>query len=415
MGLLIAMLLTILPISAFEVDGIYYEIISVGNLTCGVTNVNNVYTGHLDIPSTVTYRDRHWSVVEVKLRYCDLIESISIPNGVTDINFEGCKNLKSVTIPNSVTHIYYKAFADCSSLTEVTIPNSVTYIGEAAFAGCSSLTEVTIPNSVTYIGSSAFARCSSLTEVTIPNSVTYIGHSAFSNCSSLKYISLSDNMTMLEYGMFRNCSSLESLEIPGSIKQIQQYWLEKKYETFENCHNLMNLKLLYSTNTLSVVYQDEYINFHTTDWDNWTNTIKNLYIDRFINRDIPVPNLEKLELGESITKVQVEGIKDLKNLKIIESHALIPPRLPHMSNDQYMDVLVIVPDEALDAYKSDPIWGSFWNLQGSSENGIESVREDSVKQPIGKYNISGNSMSDNYKGLVIIRYSDGSTKKIIQK
>ena len=363
------MLLTILPISAFEVDGIYYEIISVGNLTCGVTNVNNVYTGHLDIPSTVTYRDRHWSVVEVKLRYCDLIESISIPNGVTDINFEGCKNLKSVTIPNSVTHIYYKAFADCSSLTEVTIPNSV----------------------------------------------TYIGHSAFSNCSSLKYISLSDNMTMLEYGMFRNCSSLESLEIPGSIKQIQQYWLEKKYETFENCHNLMNLKLLYSTNTLSVVYQDEYINFHTTDWDNWTNTIKNLYIDRFINRDIPVPNLEKLELGESITKVQVEGIKDLKNLKIIESHALIPPRLPHMSNDQYMDVLVIVPDEALDAYKSDPIWGSFWNLQGSSENGIESVREDSVKQPIGKYNISGNSMSDNYKGLVIIRYSDGSTKKIIQK
>ena len=390
------MLITILPISAydFEVDGIYYDIIYLEDLTCGVTNVNNVYTGHLDIPSTVTYRDRHWSVVEVKLRYCDLIESISIPNGVTDINFERCKNLKSVTIPNSVTRIGYKAFSDCSSLTEVTIPNSVTYIGDAAFGDCSSLTEVTIPNSV-----------------------THIGQSAFSGCSSLKYISLSDNMTMLEYGMFRNCSSLESLEIPGSIEQIQQDCFGiKEYRTFENCHNLMNLKLLYSTNTLSVGYQDEYINFHKTDWHNWTNTIKNLYIDRFINRDIPVPNLEKLELGESITEVQVEGIKDLKNLKIIESHALIPPSLPKMSNDQYMDVLVIVPDEALDAYKSDPTWGIFWNLKGSSEvSGIESVREDSVKQPMGKYNISGNSMSDNYKGLVIIRYSDGSTKKIIQK
>ena len=55
----------------------------------------------------------------------------------------------------------------------------MTSIGVSAFYGCSGLTSVTIPNSVTSIGSSAFYGCSGLTSVTIPESVTSIEHRAF--------------------------------------------------------------------------------------------------------------------------------------------------------------------------------------------------------------------------------------------
>ena len=48
------------------------------------------------------------------------------------------------------------AFCGCESLQSVTIPNSVTNIGDEAFGWCKSLQSITIPNSVTKIGNYAF-------------------------------------------------------------------------------------------------------------------------------------------------------------------------------------------------------------------------------------------------------------------
>lgn len=91
----------------------------------------------------------------------------------------------SLVIPDGVTNIGSSAFQNCSNLTSVTIPNSVTNIGASAFSGCSKLESITIPNSVTSIGSSAFKKCSSLTIVTISVGLTSIGTDAFSGCQRM--------------------------------------------------------------------------------------------------------------------------------------------------------------------------------------------------------------------------------------
>ncbi|MGM9929310.1 MAG: leucine-rich repeat domain-containing protein [Bacillus sp. (in: firmicutes)] len=143
---LVAMLLSFAPKQAsaydFEVDGIYYNVVSMSDFTCEVTSGDNEYTGEVNIPEQVTYNKRTFSVTSIGYDA-----------------FIGCKGLTSVTIGNSVTSIGHYAFSLCSGLTGVTIGNSVTTIGDDAFSWCSDLTGVTIPNSVTSIGDHAFNEC----------------------------------------------------------------------------------------------------------------------------------------------------------------------------------------------------------------------------------------------------------------
>lgn len=146
-----------------------------------------------EIPRTVTYGNTTYSVTSIgdyAFRYCESLESVTIPNSIISIGsaFWYCSSLKSITIPNSVTSIGSYAFYHCTSLESVIIPNSVSSIRNNAFGSCSSLKNITIPNSVTKIEDSAFYFCNSLESVIIPNSVTSIGYNAFSYCKTLKFL-----------------------------------------------------------------------------------------------------------------------------------------------------------------------------------------------------------------------------------
>ena len=208
-----------------EVDGVYYNLISKGNIA-EVTKGDKAYSGDITIPSSIKVNDLEYTVKVIKedaFRGCRDITSVTIPNSVTsiaDYAFYDCSGLTSVTIPNSVTSIGYKAFSYCSGLTSVTIPNSVTSIADHAFNGCSGLTSVTIPNSVTSIGACAFYYCRGLTSVTIPNSVTSIGDYAFGYCSGLTSVTIPNSVTSIADYAFFCCSGLTLVTIPNSVTSI---------------------------------------------------------------------------------------------------------------------------------------------------------------------------------------------------
>lgn len=327
LGMLIAALLGSLSAYAydFEVDGIYYDVVSFTDFTCRVTSGTEKYSGDIEIPSEVKYNNRTLSV--------------------------------------------------------------------------------------TGIGNYAFQYCSSLTSVTIPDSVTEIGDWAFKDCSSLVSIKLSDSLKSISYGLFEDCKSLESLSIPGSVEDIYQYQynaaFREEYTTFGNCDNLKMLRVEYSPEKLVAWRGSSYDNY---GWRDWTERIEVLYIDRSLNNAIPVPNLEKLELGANIKAVRIYNLSYSDKLTTIESHALVPPALPEMSNMQYMNLDVIVPAEAFDAYQADANWGKFWNLQAS---GVDGIKVDSKKEIIGRYDMNGRTVLEDYHGLVIVRFSDGTCKKIL--
>ena len=191
----------------------------------------------ITIPNSVT------SVGRSAFSGCSGLTSFTIPNSVTSIGggvFAGCSGLTSVTIPNSVTSVGRSAFYGCSGLTSFTIPNSVTSIESYAFSGCSGLTSVTIPNSVTSIGNNAFQDCSGLTSITIPNFVTSIGWSAFNGCSGLSSLTIPNSVTSIESYAFSGCSGLTSITIPNSVTSIGE-------KAFYGC---LGVKELYSWNVM---------------------------------------------------------------------------------------------------------------------------------------------------------------------
>ena len=291
---LLSLCTTVVTAHDFEVDGIFYNILSETDKTVAVTykgtyflEYSNGYTGRVTLPESVTYNGNTYCVTSIggyAFSRCDSLTSIEIPNSVTNIGnfaFERCTSLTSIIIGDSVTSIgkeafdytpwynnkpegvvyagkvLYKykgtmpadtsitvkngtlgiadfAFEYCDGLTSIEIPNSVTNIGQYAFDGCTGLTSIEIPNSVTNIGERAFSGCDGLTSIEIPNSVTSIGEGAFLWCDSLTSIEIPNSVTSIGEGAFQWCYSLTSVEIPNSITSIGDW-------TFQGCSSLTSI------------------------------------------------------------------------------------------------------------------------------------------------------------------------------
>ncbi|MBD5333322.1 MAG: leucine-rich repeat domain-containing protein [Bacteroides sp.] len=321
----------------FEVDGIYYNVVSFTDFTCEVISGTNKYSGDVVIPSKVKYNNKELSITRIgrsAFMYCD--------------------KLTSIVIPNSVTNIGVDAFYQCSSLTSIVIPNSVTSIGSYAFRGCSSLTSIVIPHSVTSIKECTFLDCSSLSSIVIPNSVKSIKHQAF-----------------------KCCSSLLSIYIPNSVVDIEG-------EVFDGC----GVKSL----TIDCNTEDCFISVNWFDY------------------------LEDLTLGKHIKSFQ-SNIGYIDTLTKLVCHATTPPTGISAVNKQYMDLEVKVPKGCLEAYQNAEGWKNFWNMSEmeDDESGVETVIADTPKAEIARYNLQGQMVGDDYRGMIIVKYSDGSTAKMINQ
>ena len=246
------------------------------------------------------------------------------------------------------------AFAGCSGLTSLTLPSSVTWIGSYAFWGCSGLTSLTIPSSVTWIGDYAFDGCSGLTSLTIPSGVTKIRDNAFYGCSGLTSLTIPSGVTSIGIAAFFGCSGLTSLTIPSSVTSIGE-------QTFSGCSGLISLTIPSSVTSIG-------------DWAfDGCSGLTSIYV---YPENLP-------ELGTYI----FNGC-DAKNCT------------------------VYVPKGTYDAYKSSE-FGYFEKIVEFDASGIDKVTTSTNAKEVSRYSANGQRLSAPAKGLNIVKYSDGSVKKVV--
>ena len=226
-------------------------------------------------------------------------------------------------------------------------------LGDYAFKGCSGLTSMIIPSGVTAIGKEAFYGCSGLTSLTIPSSVTEIGELAFEGCSGLTSMTIPSSVTSIGWGAFAECSGLTSLTIPSSVTSIDNY-------TFAGCSGLTSLTIPSGVTSIG--------NYAFADCSGLTS----IYV---YTKKLP-------ELGYNVF-----NRCDAKNCT------------------------VYVPKGTYDAYKSSE-FGYFEKIVEFDASGIDKVTTSADAKEVSRYSVNGKRLSAPAKGLNIVKYSDGSVKKV---
>lgn len=128
---------------------------------------------------------------------------------------------------------------DPSEITSI-ILDGVKSIGDEAFAELENLVDVYfVGNSVEKIGVHAFYACTSLTSIDIPGSVKIIDDEAFSGCYSLSEVTFHEGLEEIGVSAFYFCN-LENIILPDGLESIgETSFMGCGYETDQHIRNVV--------------------------------------------------------------------------------------------------------------------------------------------------------------------------------
>lgn len=148
------------------------------------------------------------------------LESVKLPDTITEIRgqaFKNCRSLTNVNIPSKLEYLGGGAFYNAKKIDNIILPDTLTFLGGESFRGASSLRTIKLSSNLTEIRGDTFSYCYSLQSIVIPDKVTRIGGHAFYEDYNLETVSISKNSNLVEIGSsaFRKCESLSSIKIPS--------------------------------------------------------------------------------------------------------------------------------------------------------------------------------------------------------
>ena len=203
------------------------------------------------------------------------------------------------------------------------------------------------------LGDYAFEGCSGLTSLTLPSSITSIGKSAFEYCSGLTSLTIPSSVISIGESAFCGCSGLTSLTIPSCVTSIGN-------SAFQACSGLTSLTIPYGVTSI----------------------------------------------GESA----FSGCSGLTSIYLYPEKS---PKLGEYVFDRCAkNCTVYVPKGTYDDYRSSK-FGYFENIVEFDATGIDKVTTSTDAKEVSRYSANGQRLSAPAKGFNIVKYSDGSVKKVV--
>ena len=204
------------------------------------------------------------------------------------------------------------------------------------------------------LGDYVFKDCYGLTSLTLPSSVTKIGCYALSNCIGLTSLPLPSSVTEIGEHAFLNCRGLTNFTIPSGVTKIGA-------GAFFCCYGLISLTL-----------------------------------------------------PSSVTAIGSEAFKHCSGLTSIYVYM---EKLPETGSNLFLgcdekNCTVYVPKGTGDAYFRSAEFGYFYNIVEFDATGIDKVATSTNVKEVSRYSANGQRLSAPAKGLNIVKYSDGSVKKV---
>ena len=204
------------------------------------------------------------------------------------------------------------------------------------------------------LGDYVFNDCYGLTSLTLPSSVTKIGCYALSSCIGLTSLTLPSSVTEIGEHAFLNCRGLTNFTIPSGVTSIGT-------SAFFCCYGLISLTI-----------------------------------------------------PSSVTAIGNNAFNDCSGLTSIYAYM---EKLPETGSNLFLGCdakkcTVYVPKGTGDAY----FWSSFGYFDKIVEfdaTGIDKVAISTNAKEVSRYSANGQRLSAPAKGLNIVKYSDGSVKKVV--
>ena len=202
------------------------------------------------------------------------------------------------------------------------------------------------------LGDYMFSGCSALTSLILPSSVTKIGNYAFEYLVTLTSLIIPSNVTEIGYHAFANCSGLISLVISSGVID---------GSAFKNCSGLTSLVI-----------------------------------------------------PSSVTEIgwfAFENCSGLTSIYVYAEHIYTSGLVAFKGCDKN-NCKVYVPKGTYDYYIKYSDFRYFKNIEEFDATGIDNVITPFHAKEVSRYSINGQRLSAPTKGLNIVKYSDGSVKKV---
>ena len=206
------------------------------------------------------------------------------------------------------------------------------------------------------IGEKAFTDCSRLTSLTLPVGITSIGYDAFAYCSGLTSLTLPAGITSIGEYAFSGCSGLTSLNLPAGITSIDKY-------AFSGCSRLTSLTL-----------------------------------------------------PAGITSIGEFAFSYCSGLTSIYVYAEKVPRIGRYAFEGCASrkCTLYVPKGTYDNYRLSE-FGYFENIVEFDATGIDKTTTSTDVEEVSRYSLNGQRLAVPVKGLNIVKYSDGTVRKVVVK